>query len=139
MRELVGVPPHPADGGGEVHADRALSTRNVGKPSAGIDDVNFALDMDLLALIDQRGHDQPDVNVHEMDVCGLERNYTKPCNRKLGKLIRARSRERDSAKRRQLVWDVEKKLAEDVARPIISQGGRPVLVALCQRRRSAAQ
>ena len=46
------------------------------------------------------------------------------------------ARETDLAKRRQLVWDVEKKLAEDVARAIISAG---LCAALCQGLRSAAQ
>ena len=37
------------------------------------------------------------------------------------KLIDQQSRETDLTKRRKLVWEVERKLAEDVARPIILQ------------------
>jgi hypothetical protein len=113
MRKLLA--PHPVDGGGEVHADRALSTRNAGKPNAGLDDVKFALDMDLLALIDERHRGVgtiPTWTFREIDVCGLGRA-----------MIPSPATGRETfAKRRQLVWDVEKKLAEDVARPIISQG-----------------
>ena len=66
--------------------------------------------------------DDPDVNFYENYACGSERNYTKYCNQDVEKLIDQQSRETDLAKRRKLVWDVEKKLAEDVARPIITQG-----------------
>jgi peptide/nickel transport system substrate-binding protein len=66
--------------------------------------------------------DDPDVNLYENYACGSERNYTKYCNPEVEKLIDQQSRETDLAKRRSLVWEVEKKLAEDVARPIIAQG-----------------
>ena len=66
--------------------------------------------------------DEPDVALYESYACGSERNYTKYCNQDVEKLIEAQSRETDLAKRRKLVWDVEKRLAEDVARPIITQG-----------------
>ena len=65
--------------------------------------------------------DDPDVNFYENYACGSERNYTKYCNPEVDKLIDQQSRETDLAKRRKLVWEVEKKLAEDVARPIITQ------------------
>jgi peptide/nickel transport system substrate-binding protein len=67
------------------------------------------------------GLDDPDVNFYENYACGSERNYTKYCNPEVDKLIDRQSRETDLAKRRSLVWEVEKKLAEDVARPIIMQ------------------
>jgi peptide/nickel transport system substrate-binding protein len=63
--------------------------------------------------------DEPDVSLYENYACGSERNYTKYCNPEVEKLIDQQSRETDLAKRRSLVWEVEKKLAEDVARPII--------------------
>ena len=67
------------------------------------------------------GLDDPDVNFYENYACGSERNYTKYCNPEVEKLIDQQSRETDLAKRRSLVWEVEKTLAEDVARPIITQ------------------
>ena len=66
--------------------------------------------------------DDPDVNLYENYACGSQRNYTKYCNAEVEKLIDQQSREIDREKRRRLVWEVEKKLAEDVARPIITQG-----------------
>jgi peptide/nickel transport system substrate-binding protein len=68
------------------------------------------------------GVDDPDVNFYENYMCGSERNYTKYCNPEVDKLIDAQSRETDVAKRKQIVWQVERLLAEDVARPIILQG-----------------
>ena len=65
--------------------------------------------------------DDPDVNFYENYACGSERNYTKYCNPEVEKLIDQQSRETDAAKRRSLVWEVEKTLARDVARPIITQ------------------
>lgn len=66
--------------------------------------------------------DDPDVSLYENYACGSERNYTKYCNPDVEKLVDQQSREADLAKRRSLVWEVEKRLAEDVARPIIAQG-----------------
>ena len=71
--------------------------------------------------------DDPDVNFYENYACGSERNYTKYCNPEVEKLIDAQSRETDPTKRRSLVWEVEKTLATDVARPIITQN----VAALC--------
>jgi peptide/nickel transport system substrate-binding protein len=67
------------------------------------------------------GLDDPDVNFYENYACGSERNYTKYCNPEVDKLIEEQSVETDPAKRKGLVWAVERKLAEDVARPIIMQ------------------
>jgi len=63
--------------------------------------------------------DDPDVNLIENYTCKSERNYTQYCNPEVDKLIFQQSKEFDLAKRRQLVWEVERKLALDVARPII--------------------
>jgi peptide/nickel transport system substrate-binding protein len=65
--------------------------------------------------------DDPDVSFYENYACGSERNYTKYCNPEVEKLIDQQSRETDPARRRSLVWEVEKTLARDVARPIITQ------------------
>ncbi len=65
------------------------------------------------------GVDDPDVNMVENFTCKSERNYTQYCNADVDKAIFAQSSEIDPKKRKQLVWDIEKKLAEDVARPII--------------------
>jgi peptide/nickel transport system substrate-binding protein len=65
------------------------------------------------------GVDDPDVNLVENYTCKSDRNYTGYCNETVDKLIFAQSREVDPAKRRELLWQAEKVIAEDVARPII--------------------
>ncbi len=63
--------------------------------------------------------DDPDQQFFENYACGSERNYTGYCNRELEELFVAQSVETDRQKRRALVWDIDKKLQEDGARPII--------------------
>ena len=51
-----------------------------------------------------------------------EYNYTKYCNPEVSRLPEAQSAETDVAKRREIVWEIERILNEDVARPIILHG-----------------
>jgi peptide/nickel transport system substrate-binding protein len=68
------------------------------------------------------GVDDPDVTLVEGYACKSDRNYTKYCNADVERLLEAQSQEADVAKRKQLVWQIEKVLAEEVARPIILHG-----------------
>jgi len=63
--------------------------------------------------------DDPDVLYYENYKCGAPRNYTAYCNPEVDKLIDRQSIETDVAKRKQLVSQIERKLIEDHARPII--------------------
>jgi len=63
--------------------------------------------------------DDPDQSFYENYACGSERNYTGYCNKEIEKLFDQQSAEADVAKRKKLVWEIDKKLQEDVARPII--------------------
>jgi len=63
--------------------------------------------------------DDPDQLFYENYVCGAERNYTGYCSPQLDQLIDRQSMEADEDKRRALVWEIERKLAEDRVRPII--------------------
>lgn len=65
------------------------------------------------------GIDDPDVTLMEGFACKSNRNYTKYCNPQVEKLLEQQSQEADVAKRKQIVWQIEKVLAADVARPII--------------------
>ena len=65
------------------------------------------------------GVDDPDQQFYENYACGSERNYTGYCNADTDKLIDRQSMEADPGKRKQIVWEIEKRLAEDGARPII--------------------
>ena len=65
------------------------------------------------------GLDDPDANLVENFHCKSERNFTKYCNPEVDGLIAAQSREADVAKRKQIIWSIEKKLVDDAARPVI--------------------
>jgi len=67
----------------------------------------------------ESGVDDPDQQFYENFVCGAVRNYTGYCNPEVDKLIDRQSAEADPAKRKELVWGIERRLAEDGARPII--------------------
>src|ERR1700716_1826506 len=66
--------------------------------------------------------DDPDQSFYENYSCNSERNYTNYCNADIEKLFDQQSQEIDVAKRKKLVWEIDKKLQEDVARPIIFHG-----------------
>jgi peptide/nickel transport system substrate-binding protein len=65
------------------------------------------------------GIDDPDQAFYENYACGSQRNYTHYCNKDIEKLFDVQSVETDLAKRKKLVWEIDKKLQEDVARPIL--------------------
>src|SRR6202045_2032613 len=65
------------------------------------------------------GVDDPDQQFYENYACGSERNYTGYCNPELEKQFVQQSTEANQEKRRKLVWEIDKKLQEDGARPII--------------------
>jgi peptide/nickel transport system substrate-binding protein len=65
------------------------------------------------------GVDDPDQQFYENYACGAPRNYSGYCNPELEKLFDRQSAETDQGKRKKLVWEIERKLAEDGARPII--------------------
>jgi peptide/nickel transport system substrate-binding protein len=67
----------------------------------------------------ESGVDDPDQQFYENFVCGAVRNYTGYCNKEVDELIDRQSAEANVEKRKQLVWQIERRLAEDGARPII--------------------
>jgi peptide/nickel transport system substrate-binding protein len=66
--------------------------------------------------------DDPDGNMVENYSCNSERNYTQYCNAEVDKLLAAQSRELDTDKRKKIVWDIERILVEDAARPVVLHG-----------------
>ena len=66
--------------------------------------------------------DDPDVTFFEGYACGSLRNYNNYCNPEMTKLFEEQSREPDQKKRLKMVWDIDRKLQEDIARPIIGHG-----------------
>ena len=65
------------------------------------------------------GVDDPDQQFFEGYACQSDRNFTGYCNPELEKLYLRQSSEADPETRRQLVWQIDKKLQEDAARPVI--------------------
>jgi peptide/nickel transport system substrate-binding protein len=65
------------------------------------------------------GLDDPDQTLYEFFTCGAEGNYDGYCNPELDKMVDRQSVEFDQARRKELVWGIERKLAEDAARPIL--------------------
>jgi len=73
----------------------------------------------IVALTGAGSGPDPDQNLHLLYGCGAELNYNGYCNPEVDKLIDQQSSEADQEKRKQLVWEIERNLAEDGARPII--------------------
>jgi peptide/nickel transport system substrate-binding protein len=65
------------------------------------------------------GVDDPDQNYFENFSCKSERNYTGYCNPEIEKLMEQQSAMTDVTARKKLVWEIDKKLLEDNARPIV--------------------
>ena len=66
--------------------------------------------------------DDPDPTFYANYVCGAEANFNNYCNPEVDKLVDQQSAEADVQKRKKLVWEIERKLAEDSARPVIFYG-----------------
>ena len=79
-------------------------------------------DFSVASNLTGAGIDDPDVMLVENFACKSANNFTKYCNREVDRLLAAQSAERDFGKRRDIVWQIERMLADDVARPIISHG-----------------
>jgi peptide/nickel transport system substrate-binding protein len=63
--------------------------------------------------------DDPDGNLVENYSCKSERNYTQYCNPEVDRLLNEQSKQTDKDKRKRIVWQIEKLLVDDAARPII--------------------
>jgi peptide/nickel transport system substrate-binding protein len=63
--------------------------------------------------------DDPDQTFYENYACKSERNYSEYCNPELEKLFDKQSQETDVEKRKKLVWEIDQRIQNDVARPII--------------------
>jgi peptide/nickel transport system substrate-binding protein len=63
--------------------------------------------------------DDPDQQLYESYACDSDRNFTGYCNRQLEEQFRRQSAETDQEKRKQLVWDIDERLQEEGARPVI--------------------
>jgi peptide/nickel transport system substrate-binding protein len=81
---------------------------------------NFTVALNL-----QTSGPDPDPIVGSFYGCGASLNWDGYCNPELDKMIEQQSRDADIERRKRVLWSIERKLAEDNARPIIfySVGG----------------
>jgi peptide/nickel transport system substrate-binding protein len=63
--------------------------------------------------------DDPDQIFYESYVCKSPRNYAGYCDHDMEALVDKQSIEPDPDKRKQIVWEIERKMAADVVRPVI--------------------
>src|SRR6516225_1200712 len=67
----------------------------------------------------ESGVDDPDQMFFENYLCGAVRNYGGYCNPELDKLINQQSMEANPVKRKDIVWQIERILAEAEVRPVL--------------------
>ncbi|MCC7080496.1 MAG: hypothetical protein IT530_07480 [Burkholderiales bacterium] len=102
----------------EIYIDGELETVETSNWHAKVARKDYMVGMNLTGL----GVDDPDAMFYENYACGSERNYTGYCNKELQALFDKQSMMDDQEARKKLVWDIDRKLQEDGARPIIFQG-----------------
>jgi peptide/nickel transport system substrate-binding protein len=76
-------------------------------------------DYQIGANLTAAGIDDPDAFFYENYRCGSSRNYTDYCSEELDRLIDRQSQELDRSQRLKLVWEIQRKLEADVARPML--------------------
>jgi peptide/nickel transport system substrate-binding protein len=76
-------------------------------------------DYKIAVNVTETAVDDPDVAFYENYKCGSPRNYTNYCNPEVDKLIDRQSAEANVDKRKKMVWEIERKLIEDDARPTL--------------------
>src|SRR6266481_153696 len=99
----------------EIYIDAELETIDTTQWFPKVNRKDYTVALNLTG----NGIDEPDQNFYENYVCGAEGNYNKYCNPELDKMVDRQSMEGNQEKRKALVWEIERKLAEDGARPII--------------------
>ena len=98
----------------EVYTDGELETVDTTNWFPKIRRKDYAVGLNLAD-----GGDDPDKVLYRDYVCGADGNIDGYCNSEVDTLIDRQSIEADPEKRKQLAWEIERRLAEDGARPII--------------------
>ena len=99
----------------EIYIDAELETIETSNWHAKVARKDYAVGLNLTGS----GVDDPDAHFYENYSCGSQRNYTGYCNEEITKLMEQQSMESDFEKRRAIVWEIDRKLQEDGARPIL--------------------
>ena len=98
-----------------IYIDAELETIETSNWHAKVARKDYAVGLNLTGT----GVDDPDAHLYENYSCDSERNYTGYCNPEITKLMVLQSMEGDLDKRREIVWEIDRKLQEDGARPIL--------------------
>jgi peptide/nickel transport system substrate-binding protein len=98
----------------EVYFDGELETVDTAAYYPKIQRKDFTVGLNL-----QTGGPDPDPILDALYGCGGSVNWDAYCSLEVDKLIEQQSAEADEAHRKQILWAIERKLAEDAARPII--------------------
>jgi peptide/nickel transport system substrate-binding protein len=99
----------------KIHIDGELEVVDTSIWHAKVTRGEYSVGLNLTGV----GIDDPDINLYENYSCESERNLTRYCNKEVDALIDKQSQELDKEKRKKIVWEIERRLAEDLARPII--------------------
>ena len=102
----------------EIYVDAVLDTIETSNWHATVARKDYMVGLNLTGI----GVDDPDAMFYENFSCGSQRNYTGYCNQDLEKLFEKQSMMEPGEERKKLVWEIDKRLQEDAARPIIFQG-----------------
>ena len=97
----------------EIYIDGTLKTLDTTQWYPAVMRKDYAVGV----TVSENGLDDPDQQFYENFACGAERNYTGYCSTEVDQMIDRQSSEADTGKRKQIVWEIERKLAEDAARP----------------------
>ena len=99
----------------EIYVDAVLETIETANWHAKVTRKDYAVALNNTGS----GVDDPDQQFYENYACGSARNYSGYCNPELDKKFDEQSMMTDQEQRKKLVWEIDKKLQEDGARPII--------------------
>ena len=99
----------------EIYIDAALETIETANWYPKVTRKDYAIAINNTG----NGVDDPDQQFYENYACGSARNYSGYCNPELDKKFDEQSKMIDQEQRRKLVWEIDKRLQEDGARPII--------------------
>jgi peptide/nickel transport system substrate-binding protein len=99
----------------EIHVDGMLETIETANWHAKVTRKDYSVALNNTGS----GVDDPDQQFFENYACGSDRNYSAYCNPELDKKFEEQAMMSDQEKRKKLVWEIDKKLQEDGARPII--------------------
>lgn len=99
-----------------VGIDGTLEQVETGNWHAKVARRDFQLAVNLTGV----GPFDPDANFYENYACGSQRNYSDYCNEEVMALFEAQSQEVDAAKRLRMVREIDIRLQQEVARPVLA-------------------